>query len=562
MENSAFVNYGNSREGKAIADALKEEGYFVYATRKPDPQKLDQLQPDPLSVDQFIDSDINTIVETMKVCRLIIYTILDTPKYAVQALTKLNESPGLKKVIIIISPILTWAGEPKAEDWRKRWAHPKYTDQLAAERFLTTSLQLRIYVMCVGLLYGDGEDVLLPLFRSAWHLKPVPVLEENRNIIPMLHVRDMAHGAVALSQTRPNAPVIIAHDGSGITQRDLVRSINKVFGAGRTYKKPENEVLEQLGRETIDWLKLDIDLEATEYNSLEFERHCENAIDDIQILVDEFVINRLLSPLKILAINIPTDLLQQIVKYYEIEEGTIDRMNYEVESYKGEEVLSLKELQNNDNNNEEEEREIPITEIMKFVLTYSPSFKNHGFVITNDLIPNDIEEKEKLFINEDEPTIFMPKYVITSAKKFGEMEKWFISKGSHCATIRSLDDAQKFFGLPRNFTRNVKILEKRKVLEQIEREKEEEERKRIKIQKEEEEKRKQEMIKRDQKILKEVDEELDSMKEVREMPAREFLMKYVVPMFIKPLEQINEARPDEPLRFLITHFEKEAEKSD
>jgi hypothetical protein len=157
----AFVNYGNSREGKAIADALKEESYFVYSTRRPDPHHLDHLDPDPLSVDQFIPADYETVIATMKQCGLIIYTILDTPKYAVDLLTTLNTDPGVRKTIIIVSPIFTWAGEPKAEDWHKRWPHPRYPDFLGAERFLTASLQLRIYVICVGLLYGDGEGPLL-----------------------------------------------------------------------------------------------------------------------------------------------------------------------------------------------------------------------------------------------------------------------------------------------------------------------------------------------------------------------------------------------------------------
>jgi hypothetical protein len=34
VKKSAFANYDHSREGKAIADALKEEQYFVYSTRR------------------------------------------------------------------------------------------------------------------------------------------------------------------------------------------------------------------------------------------------------------------------------------------------------------------------------------------------------------------------------------------------------------------------------------------------------------------------------------------------------------------------------------------------
>jgi hypothetical protein len=64
VKKSAFVNYDNSREAKAIADALKEEQYFVYSMRRLDPQALDHLVPDPLSVDQFISSVPDSVLST------------------------------------------------------------------------------------------------------------------------------------------------------------------------------------------------------------------------------------------------------------------------------------------------------------------------------------------------------------------------------------------------------------------------------------------------------------------------------------------------------------------
>lgn len=548
----AFVNYGNSREGRAIADALKEEGYFVYATRRPDNLKLDHLQADPLSVDQFIDSNPETIIETMKMCNVIIYTILDTPKLCVEVLTKLNDEPGIRKTIVIVSPIFTWAGQPKAEDWKKRWPHPRYTEHLAAERYLTASLQLRIYVMCVGLLYGNGEGALLPLFQSAWHLKAAPMLEQNHNVIPTLHVKDMAHGAVALSQTRPEVPVIIAHDGSGKTQREIVKTINSTFGAGKTPKKTEVDSVKQLNREAVDWLMLDIELEAEDFNGLDFERHCSDPIEEFQTLVDEFVHDRLLTPLKILAVDIPSGLIKQVVDYYGLENGTVDRMKELFATDKSEDAMALKE-------SAEDEEPVAESEIIKYILGNSPPFKNQGFIITHKLVPKDEEERENMFLEDEESAPYMPKYIITW-HEFGPLEKWFISKGSHCATVKTLADVQKFLGLPRNFTRNVRILESRRQLEQIESERADNERKRIKKEREQEEARITALKQRDAELLREVQTELDSMKGIRELTARQYLMQYVVPMFQPPLAQINEARPDDPLRFLAAHFEKEAKK--
>lgn len=573
---NAFVNYGNSREGKAIADALKEEGFFVYSTRRPDPQKLDHLQPDPLSVDQFIPSDVDTIVATLKTCNVVIYTILDTPKLAVEIFTRLNEEPGVRKRCVIVSPMFTWAGEPKAEDWHKRWPHVRYPDFLAAERYLTASLQLRLYVMCVGLLYGDGEGPLLPLFESAWHLKPAPMLEQNHNVIPTLHVKDMARGAVALSQSPPEIPVIIAHDGSNTNQRELVKAINQAFGAGRTPKKTEAECLQQLqSRETVDWMMLDIELEAAEFSGLDFERHCSSPVEEIQTLVDEFVAARLLTSFKILSVRLPTQLVNQIVDYYGLQNATIDNMKDALLADKSEEAIALKESaaeDENENEDDDEEKEktkkdpreelnkIPQADIIKHVLTNCPAFKNQGFILSSKFVPKDEEERDNLFMDEGEETsTFMPKYILTWNEEFGAVEKWFISKGSHCCTVKCLKDVQKFLGLPHNFTRNVQILKQRRILEQMESEKADNERKRLKKEKEEEEARKKAMMERDAELLKEVEAELQSTEDIRNTPTPYFLKHYIVPMFLHPLRQIAEATPDDPLRFLASHFEKESQ---
>jgi hypothetical protein len=555
----AFVNYGNAREGKAIADALKEESYFVYSTRRPDPHHLDHLDPDPLSVDQFIPSDTETVLATLKQCSLIIYTILDTPKYAVDILTSLNEDPGVRKTTVIVSPIFTWAGQPKAEDWHKRWPHPRYADFLGAERFLTASLQLRIYVLCVGLLYGDGEGALLPVFESAWHQRPAPILKDNRNVVPTLHVRDMAHGAVAFGLARGETPVIIGHDGSHITQRELIKTINRTFGAGRTPKLDEPSMVAEIGREAVDWLKLDIELEAEDFGGLDFERHCSNPTEEMQTLIDEFVAKRLLTSLRIVAVDIPSGLYKQIIDHYGLCHATMANLRAALAADKSEEAMALKEQEQTEE--EEAAVKVPDADVIKHVLGNCPDYKYQGYILPSKLVPKDEEERENLFMEDEETAAFFPKYVITW-HEFRAVEKWFIAKGSHCATVKTLADVEAFLGFPRNFTKKVQILERRRELEQIESEKADNERKRIKKEKAQAEAKKQAMIQRDTQVLAEVEGEIDGMKDIRGLTPREYLMKYIVEMFGVPLRQINEARPNEPLRFLAAHFEKEAKKAD
>jgi len=64
------------------------------------------------------------------------------------------------------------------------------------ERKVMTSARahLRTYVICPGLMYGNGEDALFNHFRKAW-MHPeeeLYVIGDGANVLPMIHVRDLA----------------------------------------------------------------------------------------------------------------------------------------------------------------------------------------------------------------------------------------------------------------------------------------------------------------------------------------------------------------------------------
>jgi adenylate kinase len=65
---------------------------------------------------------------------------------------------------------------------------------MAAQRH---SRFLRVYVVCAGLPYGNGEDLFYEFFRSAWlslhpDLASLPIVGKGNNRIPTIHITDLA----------------------------------------------------------------------------------------------------------------------------------------------------------------------------------------------------------------------------------------------------------------------------------------------------------------------------------------------------------------------------------
>ena len=61
---------------------------------------------------------------------------------------------------------------------------------MAAQR---ASRFLKVYVVCAGLPYGNGEDVFYEFFRSAWlslhpDLASLPIVGKGNNRIPTIHI--------------------------------------------------------------------------------------------------------------------------------------------------------------------------------------------------------------------------------------------------------------------------------------------------------------------------------------------------------------------------------------
>jgi adenylate kinase len=94
-----------------------------------------------------------------------------------------------------------------------------------------------VYVLAAGIVYGNGEMTLEPLFKSAWLEDPqaLPVIGDGENHVPMVHVRDLARAVKHVIQTRPSKKYLFVVDSApSQMQKDLISGISTGMGTGHT----------------------------------------------------------------------------------------------------------------------------------------------------------------------------------------------------------------------------------------------------------------------------------------------------------------------------------------
>lgn len=103
---------------------------------------------------------------------------------------------------------------------------------------------LKTYVVCSGLLYGEGEGILKHYFMQARLQNPpkLPIFGKGRNRIPTVHVADLVTYIEKIVERKPNLPYLLALDHNPKpTQRKIVEAISKGIGTGLVESVPENK---------------------------------------------------------------------------------------------------------------------------------------------------------------------------------------------------------------------------------------------------------------------------------------------------------------------------------
>eukprot|EP00796_Vickermania_ingenoplastis_P004240 gene4240-3064_t len=136
------------------------------------------------------------------------------------------------------------------DQYNRRIPHIKYFNWRDAEKAVAAAhhakgLPLDTFVIFAGLPYGNGENVLQPFLRQAWSKEPgtLPIYGTGDQCVPMIHVRDLATFTRKLLRCptedlpNPHARYMFATDGASITWRDIIETINKMFGNRMTLKE-------------------------------------------------------------------------------------------------------------------------------------------------------------------------------------------------------------------------------------------------------------------------------------------------------------------------------------
>lgn len=292
-------------------------------------------------------------------CDYIIYNIKDdarTIDEAMWVLDQLHENLATissQKMFILISSVLTWAksspldeNDPEMpytdEDYARRKAHRGYLQHLKAEKrtvYLgkTDKTKLLTYVIATGVTYGEKQNILHWFFKQAWNNTPmVNFPGDGQNVIPTIHVYDLASIVQTIMEMRPTKHYILAKDESQNTLLEIAKAISKGLSAGKTKSITRDEAFlsEDVTQSHIDQLLINLRMDASFIREQgTFRWHCENGItEEIGKLLREFKLARKLIPIRLCILGPPVSgkstLAKRLCDYYKLHhihiKGVID----------------------------------------------------------------------------------------------------------------------------------------------------------------------------------------------------------------------------------------------
>ena len=95
-------------------------------------------------------------------------------------------------------------------DFEERVPHPQYAyiKEVEDKVLAIKRENVRVLIVCPGIIYGCGEDTFYELFKASWLQNPpkMPFLQAGDNLVPTIHLRDLAKFVIKVAESPPEGP--------------------------------------------------------------------------------------------------------------------------------------------------------------------------------------------------------------------------------------------------------------------------------------------------------------------------------------------------------------------
>ncbi|XP_072786485.1 adenylate kinase 7 isoform X7 [Taeniopygia guttata] len=594
-------------ENDSVVEVPTGEIYEIVGTLS----KPESANP-PFAKETYTVSSREALLSHLLECEIVLYNItedanqIEEATWAASALHKEIETFAKQKLFILISTIMTWANtkpfdpeDPEApfseENFNKRKSHPGFMDHINAEKHIiklgkTNKKKFSTYVVVSGHQYGAEEGFFHYFFKMCWlgETPAIPVFGDGNNVIPTIHIRDLAVVLQNVADHRPVFQYVLAVDTSMHTLGELVKPLKVCIhgppGSGKSTIAKElckhyklhyvgiNDVisekiadLEQIVAKEPDKVEEEIEREGEGEGEdlVEEEEEGENVeaakelLDAIKEnmqqnkghLGDEYRIKIMKDKLMSMPCRNQGYVLDGFPETFEQAMDLFKVEDDEAEEEEGKAIAKMPKF-----------NQIIIPEFI-FSLTASDEFLINRIIklpesevagthYTEDQFLQILEHFRK--INTDDVTVL---------NYFDELEihPQFIDIAVYedSENILALSKIIKGIGEPRNYgltDEEKEALERQAAEELLAKEAEEKAEQKCKEDKEREERmaRWEEWNKQQEEVKKQEEELL----EAQSVPLRNYLMKNVMPTLMQGINECCRIRPDDPVNFLAEYLFK------
>ena len=178
--------------------------------------------------------------------------------------------------------------------------------------------QVKTYVICGGLIYGNGENAFYELVKASWRQEPVrlPFYGSGENLVPTIHVKDLVRFSLKISEMMPESkPYHFAFDNTeDRSLKSIIEDLSTSIGSGGIEsisgetdlipKDYQDMFQANLWANTSSFLKPPEQIDGEEAAPADFEWHAEKGIHGCSDkILSEFVTMHSLKPIKIVLIG-------------------------------------------------------------------------------------------------------------------------------------------------------------------------------------------------------------------------------------------------------------------